>query len=97
MKIPKFKVGDKVRVLRSSTGKEHDLWQCWWMPSMNLVIGKVMTIEHVNLNGNMRNNNFYPEYRFKEVGMNFPEFVLELENEIRVGEQLLFNFMKQEE
>jgi hypothetical protein len=85
---PKFKVGDNVRVLRASTNEEHDLWMDGWVTSMNNVIGKVMTIEYVNRNG----DNLYPKYRFKEIALNFPEFVLE--KEIQGGDQLLFAFMK---
>jgi len=87
LRTPKFKVGDKVKILRASTEVEHDLWCDSWMPSMNCAIGEVMTIEYVSSNGNL-----YPKYRFQEGGLNFPEFVLE--NEIRIGEQLMFAFMR---
>jgi len=92
MRKPKFKVGDKVRVLRASTEEEHDLWMDSWQSQMNYAIGKVMTIEHVDSN-NYTDGNLYPKYRFIGIGFNFPEFVLE--NKIRVGEQLVFSFMSE--
>lgn len=87
MRTPKFKVGDKVRVLRASTDEEYDLWRDSWMQRMSYVIGKVMTIVYVDPNGNL-----CPKYRFKDTGLNFPEFVLE--HEIKVSQQLLFSFFK---
>lgn len=91
MRLPKFKVGDKVRVLRASTQEEYGMWKDSWMPSMNRVVGKVMTINYVYLNDYPQNHTLYPKYRFEGIGLNFPEFVLE--NEIQVGRQLLFDFM----
>lgn len=93
MKTPKFKVGDKVKVLRASTKSEYDLWMDSWINAMNCAIGKVMTINYVNLNNLTCYSNLYPKYKFEEVPSNFPEFVLE--NEIQVGQQLLFSFMVQ--
>lgn len=86
MREPKFKFGDKVRVLRASTEVEHNLWMDGWMPSMNYAIGKVKTINYVNPNGDL-----YPKYRFENTGMYFPEFVLQKLNII--GEQRMFGFM----
>ena len=88
MRKPKFKVGDKVKVMRASTDEEYDLWKDSWMLSMNCAIGKIMTIKYVNPNGNL-----YPKYSFEEIGLNFPEFVLQ--NDMRVGQQLVFNFMEE--
>jgi hypothetical protein len=87
---PKFKVGDKVRVLRASTEEEYDLWRDSWQPSMNRVVGKVMTIIRVYPN----NCSPYPKYCLEGTGMNFPEFVLE--KEIRIGQQLMFDFMRED-
>lgn len=86
---PKFKVGDKVRVLRASTEAEHDLWRDCWMPSMNYAIGKIMTVKYI---GNTWEDCLYLKYSFEEIDLNFPEFVLQ--KEIRTGEQLLFSFME---
>ena len=92
MKKPKFKVGDRVRVMRASTDEEHDLWHDCWMPEMDDVIGKVMIITYVTHDTDMWGDSLYPKYNLLETGLNFPEFVLQ--NEIRVGQQLLFNFME---
>jgi hypothetical protein len=89
MRNPKFKVGDKVRVLRASTVAEHDLWHDSWEPSMNSAVGKIMTILYVDSN----DCSSYPKYSLEGMGMNFPEFVLE--KEIRIGQQLVFAFMKE--
>lgn len=86
---PKFKVGDKVRVLRASTNAEYDFWMYLWEPSMNEAIGKVMTIVCITHDTGRWGDNLYPKYRFSYTGLNFPEFVLQ----IKVGQQLLFSFM----
>ena len=89
MKIPKFKIGDKVKVLRKSTDEEHDLWKDSWTPRMSEYIGKVLTVIAVGNTGDC-----YKAYKYylSDVGLNFPEFVLQ--NEIQVGQQLLFDFME---
>lgn len=90
MRTPKFKVGDKVRVLRASTEAEHDLWRDSWQRSMDRYIGKVLTVIVV-----LNTEDYYKTYKYylSDVGLNFPEFVLE--KEVRVGQQLLFNFYKE--
>jgi len=87
MRTPKFKVGDKVRVLRASTDAEHDLWcDTWCTPDMNEMIGKKYTIGSICTYGEFE----YASYDLK--GMwRVPEFVLE--NEVQIGEQLVFDFM----
>ena len=87
MRKPKFKVGDKVKVLRASTFEEHHLWgDTWYPPGMDRYIGGKYII-----NGITREDNEFPSYRFKSY--NFPEFVLQ--SEIQVGQQLLFSFMEE--
>jgi hypothetical protein len=89
LKIPKFEVGDKVRILRASTDEEYDLWGDAWCDSwMGENIGKVLIVNDLQ---NWDNCYEYCKYRLN--GYWYPEFVLE--NEIRVGEQLLFSFMKE--
>ena len=80
---PKFKVGDKVKVLRASTDEEEDLWGDAWVDSMNRRINTVATILHVDYD----NRFSYPKYKFNSEGMNFPEFVLQAV--VNVREQLL--------
>ena len=91
---PKFKVGDKVKVLRASTEEEHDLWMDTWMPSMNDAIGKVCTIRYCDSNDYWNSDTKYPKYHLKEYNSNFPEFVLQ--SKIQIGQQLLFDFAKEE-
>ena len=93
MRKPKFKVGDKVRVLRASTEAEHDLWMDCWIGDMNKVIGKICTITYCNSNQCYDTDIVYSKYNLKECCLNFPEFVLE--SEIQVGQQLLFDFAKE--
>ncbi len=90
---PKFKVGDKVKVLRASTDEEHDLWMNCWVSSMDYAIGKICTIIHCDLHECRRSDNIYPQYTLKEYSLNFPEFVLQ--SEIQIGQQLLFDFAKE--
>lgn len=90
MRKPKFKKGDKVRVLRASTDAEHNLWMDAWMPSMNEAIGKICTIIYCNSNKCWKSDTLYPKYNLNEYGLNFPEFVLQ---DATIGKQLLFSFM----
>lgn len=87
--LPKFKVGDKVRVLRASTDAEHDLWMDGWNPRMSGYIGKVLTVIAV-----LNTDDYHKAYKYylSDVRLNFPEFVLQ--NETQVGQQLLFSFME---
>ena len=91
MREPKFKVGDKVKVMRASTDEEYDLWRDVWMPEMGDVIGEICIIGYCNPNGHWDSNDLYPKYTLDKCGLNFPEFVLQKVNE--VGKQLLFDFM----
>ncbi len=85
---PKFKVGDKVRVFRASTHAEERLWDdAWFTISMDCMIGKVYEIECVC---DVQQEKEFTTYVLG--GYNLPEFVLQ--NEIRIGQQLLFNFME---
>ena len=87
MPKPKFKVGDKVKVLRASTNEEEHLWCDVWVPdSMDIMIGKEGTIIYIYTEGNYDS----PSYSFG--GYTVPEFVLQKVNE--VGQQLLFSFME---
>ena len=88
---PKFKVGDKVKVMRASTKKERDLWGDSWMCEMSKTVGKVLTIEYVYGDGYQEEYE-YCKYALAENGYAYPEFVLQ--NEIRIGQQLLFSFME---
>lgn len=89
MREPKFKVGDKVKVLRASTDEEHDLWKDSWGHGMDKYIGKVLTVIAV-----LNTEDCYKAYKYclSDIRLNFPEFVLQ--NEIRIGQQLLFSFMR---
>ena len=87
---PKFKVGDRVKVMRASTDEEHDLWMDSWVPEMSKTVGKVLTIEYV-YGDDYQEENEYCKYALAESGYAYPEFVLQ--NDMRVGQQLLFNFM----
>ena len=91
---PKFKVGDKVRVLRASTDEEHDLWVDSWVPfSMDKYIGEVHTIiDILTYSTDFVPNPEYATYRLSNSYI-FPEFVLQ--NEIQIGQQLLFSFMEE--
>ena len=92
MRNPKFKVGDKVKVLRASTDEEGKLWGDSWCGYMGTNIGKVMTIDK---SLNYDNNYMYYKYKLKEDkgGYWYPEFVLQ-KKDVK-GEQLLFEFMKE--
>lgn len=92
LKEPKFKVGDRVKVLRASTDVEHDLWMDSWEPEMDNAIGEICVITYCNLNEGWGDTVLYPKYALDKCGLNFPEFVLQKAN--KVGEQLLFNFME---
>lgn len=90
MRKPKFKVGDKVKVLRASTNSEERLWcDCWCSPDMDGMIGKEYAIGHVRLYGNYE----YPSYDLQD-GWRLPEFVLQ--SDIKVGQQLIFEFMEEQ-
>jgi len=94
MRSPKFKVGDKVRVLRASTSKERYLWGDSWCPlGMNDYIGKVLTISSVHCDI-LQQSYEYCKYAMRESSYNYPEFVLQ---KITVkGQQLVFSFMEEE-
>ena len=88
MPKPKFKVGDKVKVLRASTDEEEHLWCDVWVPcSMDSMIGIEYTIAYIYTEGNYDS----PSYSFESYIV--PEFVLQKINE--VGKQLLFSFMSE--
>ena len=89
MKIPKFKVGDKVKVLRVSTKAEHDLWGDSWVGEMNKNVGKVVTIAYIYCGARQKEYE-YCKYRVEKTNFNYPEFVLQNPTK---GQQLLFNFM----
>lgn len=91
MRKPKFKVGNKVRVLRASTDEEHDLWGDSWVEGMDENIGKVLTIDYIYCD-EWQKEYEYCKCTMGESGFAYPEFVLE--NEIQVGQQLLFDFME---
>ena len=87
MKNPKFKVGDKVKVLRASTYKESLLWRDGWVDNMNKMIGKEYVVEYVHTNRDV-----FPMYRLGKY--NLPEFVLQ--NACPIGKQLmLFDIWKE--
>ena len=84
---PKFKVGDKVKVLRASTGREEHLWCDVWVDiSMDVMIGKEYTIAYIYTEGD------YDSLSYSFGDYIVPEFVLQKVNE--VGKQLLFSFME---
>ena len=90
MRKPKFKVGDKVKVLRASIDEEKHLWCDIWVGiSMDIMIGIEDTITYIYTEGDYDS----PSYSFG--GYIVPEFVLQKVNE--VGKQLLFSFMEQYE
>ena len=89
MKEPKFKVGDKVKVMRASTKKERDLWgDSWEKYEMDRIIGEISTIDYV-----YQEEYEYCKYALAESGYAYPEFVLQKANV--VGQQLLFDFMEE--
>ena len=91
MRKPKFKVGDRVKVMRVSTKKERDLWGDSWVCGMSKTVGKVLTIEYVFGDGYQEEYE-YCKYALAESEYAYPEFVLQ--NDMRVGQQLLFSFME---
>lgn len=91
MRKPKFKVGDKVKVMRASTKKEHDLWGDSWMWEMSKTVGKVLTIDYV-YHDDYQEEYEYCKYLLDKNDYAYPEFVLQKVNE--VGKQLLFSFME---
>lgn len=92
MKTPKFKVGDKVKVLRASTDKEYDLWGDSWVDEMDESIGKFLMIDYIYCS-DWQNEYEYCKYSLKESGYAYPEFVLE--KGTCVEQQLLFEFMEE--
>ena len=93
MRKPRFKVGDKVKVIRASTDAEHDLWRDLWMTRMNNVIGEICVIIECDSNKCWGFDELYPKYVLDKCELYFPEFVLQ--NQIRIGQQLLFDFAKE--
>jgi hypothetical protein len=92
MGTPKFKVDDKVKVLRASTDDEYDLWLDSWVDEMDFAIGNVYTIIRYITYG-LAEGALYGKYILDDgTHCNFPEFVLQ--SEIQVGEQLEFDFMR---
>lgn len=89
MKIPKFKIGDKVKVLRAPNPSEEHLWDnTWYPPGMDKFIGGKYIIKAVD---DYVSDYEFASYRFE--GYGFPEFVLQ--KDIVVGQQLLFSFMEE--
>ena len=86
---PKFKIGDRIKILRASTESEHDLWGDSWVLNMNRMIGKTVTIQKCI---NCDNKYKYYKYRIKEYDYSYPGFVLQ---DITIGKQLLFSFMSE--
>ena len=88
MRIPKFKVGDKVKVIRASTDEENDLWWDSWISEMSNYIGNKYTILGRSTTGDEYGAT-YPKYCLNNGGpdtYNFPEFVLQ---DAIVGRQLM--------
>ena len=67
----KFKVGDKVKVLRKAKDHEGD-WVDTWNADMDTSVGK--TLEVININKGLH------EYELRDglVNFGYPEFILEL-------------------
>ena len=78
----KFKIGDKVRVIRIAKSRENG-WDNSWVPGMNDYVGRVFKILKKDTGKGVC---------LGDEHWNFPEFVLE--PEIKSGDQLLFNFME---
>ncbi len=82
-----FKIGDRVRVTRKAESYENGWRNSWNEADMDRCVGKVFSI--------LRNNEkfgYVLETRFiTDSDYSFPEFVLK--PEIKVGEQLEFDFM----
>lgn len=95
MKKPKFKIGDKVKVLRASTDEEEYLWMDVWVHEMNNNIGNSYTITCCINNEVWQEGATYPKYKLDNpvCYKNFPEFVLQ--KDVAIGRQLLFDFMRE--
>jgi len=88
MKPPKFKIGDKVKVMRASTHAEEHLWDdVWFAEGMDCMIGEKYTIRAIN---DIWCGNEFISYLVG--GYMLPEFVLQ---DATIGKQLLFDFMGQ--
>lgn len=83
----KYKIGDKVRVTRIAASQENG-WENSWPDIMDRCVGHVFEVTYVygksgiQLDTKDMTGSMY----------GFPEFVLE--PEIKIGEQLEFDFMK---
>ena len=84
MRKPKFKVGDRVKVLREPSSDEG--WGDCWVPEMTDTIGRVLTVDCVYSYGYRVHL-----YALYPISLRYPEFVLQ--NDMWVGQQLLFSFM----
>ncbi len=90
MRNPKFKVGDKVKVLRATTKEEdsHSVWyNSWNKDGMDCMVGQEYCVDYVNTWSD--GDTMYPQYCLGG-NYSFPEFVLQ---DITIGKQLLFSFM----
>lgn len=83
MRTPKFKVGDKVKVMRKPRITEK--WGDCWMCEMSDTVGQTLTVIYVYGDG--------PMYTLSPIRLRYPECVLQ--NEIEVGQQLTFDFMSE--
>ena len=91
MKVPKFKVGQKVKVLRAPTKAEYKLWYDSWMPEMDFAIGNEYIIMRCISYG-LTHGAVYCKYELNDISrLNFPGFVLQ---DTTIGKQLLFAFME---
>lgn len=86
LRNPKFKISDRVRILRVSTNTERCLWGDDWCLWMDRNIGQVLVVNDLRNWGSS-----YKYYKYHLDGYWYPEFVLE--KEIQIGQQLLFEFM----
>ncbi len=78
----KFKVGDKVRVIRKSIGSE-----IFWNSTMNKTIGKVYTVLEIT---SMKNLILDTE---KDISLHFAYPPKGVEKVVIKNQQLLFDFM----
>jgi len=87
----KYKVGDRVKVVRASTLDERDRWGDSWVPNMDRFIGRWCIISGIST---FRKNTcrLYTEGDNVHQRLNFPLFVL---IKMEVGQQLEFDFMKE--
>lgn len=85
-----FKKGDRVIVTRASTEAEYHLWNDGWVPEMDAFIGEVCIVTHTGWDST--SCQLRRADKPKGSSWNFPMFVLR--KEYIVGEQLLFEFMK---